>query len=30
VKFTKMLLRHEEGILRYFVKRITGGLSEGV
>lgn len=30
VKFTKMLLRHEEGILRYFVKRITGGLSEGM
>ena len=25
-----MVERHEEGILRYFVKRVTGGISEGM
>jgi transposase len=29
-KFCRMVERHEEGILRYFVKRATGGLSEGM
>ena len=30
VKFCRMVERHEEGILRYFVKRVTGGISEGM
>jgi transposase len=30
VKFCRMVERHEEGILRYFVKRVTSGLSEGM
>ena len=30
VKFCGMVQRHEEGILRYFVKRVTGGISEGM
>jgi transposase len=30
VKFCRMVARHEEGILRYFVKRVTGGISEGM
>lgn len=29
-KFCNLVERHEEGILRYFVKRVTGGLSEGI
>ena len=30
VKFCRKVERHEEGILRYFVKRVTSGLSEGM
>ena len=29
-KFCRMVKRHEEGILMYFIKRVTSGLSEGM
>ena len=29
-KFCKMVKRHEEGILMYFIKRVTSGISEGM
>jgi len=30
IKFTKTLIRWQEGVLAYFVKRVTSALSEGL